>query len=258
MTTTSSHVALSGQSLWLDNITRDLLNNGTLEHYIHDLSITGLASNPTIFDHVVKNSAAYDSAILDGSRRGKSGETVFFDLALNDITRAAVFFDPFTIAQATLMVGYPWRFHLLWPMRFSEEEIDIDALGRELQNDGAKSFVRSWIELMDVIGAKGAELARVGWAIGRNQCISGYTGLMKNPTRPTAFAFSLVRSHHHPMSGALRRTMPLDRTTVFGLWDAMSRRKNFANKIVEAEAEPSGKSASAGRNGVDDHERRRR
>ena len=81
-----------GQSLWLDNITRDLLNNGTLEHYIDDLSITGLTSNPTIFDHAVKNSAAYDSAILDGSRRGKSGEAVFFDLALKDITRAADLF----------------------------------------------------------------------------------------------------------------------------------------------------------------------
>ena len=53
-----------GQSLWLDNITRDLLNNGTLEHYINDLSITGLTSNPTIFDHAVKNSAAYDLRFL--------------------------------------------------------------------------------------------------------------------------------------------------------------------------------------------------
>jgi transaldolase len=83
-----------GQSLWLDNITRDLLNNGTLEHYIKDLSITGLTSNPTIFDHAVKNSGAYDSAILDGTRRGKSGETVFFDLALKDIMRAADLFRP--------------------------------------------------------------------------------------------------------------------------------------------------------------------
>ena len=55
-----------GQSLWLDNITRDLLNNGMLEHYINDFSITGLTSNPTIFDHAVKNSTAYDAAILDG------------------------------------------------------------------------------------------------------------------------------------------------------------------------------------------------
>ena len=83
-----------GQSLWLDNITRDLLNNGTLEHYIKDLSITGLTSNPTIFDRAVKNSGAYDSAILDGTRRGKSGETVFFDLALKDITSAADLFRP--------------------------------------------------------------------------------------------------------------------------------------------------------------------
>jgi transaldolase len=83
-----------GQCLWLDNITRDLLNNGTLEHYIDDLSITGLTSNSTIFDHAVKNSAGYDSEILDGSRRGKSGEAVFFDLALKDITRAADLFRP--------------------------------------------------------------------------------------------------------------------------------------------------------------------
>jgi transaldolase len=83
-----------GQSLWLDNITRDLLDNGTLEHYIKDLSITGLTSNPTIFDHAVKNSGAYDPAILDGTRRGKSAETVFFDLALEDIVRAADLFRP--------------------------------------------------------------------------------------------------------------------------------------------------------------------
>lgn len=83
-----------GQSLWLDNITRDLLNNGTLEHYINNLSITGLTSNPTIFDHAVKNSGAYDAAILEGTRRGNSGETVFFDLALEDIVRAADLFRP--------------------------------------------------------------------------------------------------------------------------------------------------------------------
>jgi transaldolase len=78
-----------GQSLWLDNISRALLNGGTLKHYINDLSITGVTSNPTIFDHAVKNSVAYDSAILEGSRNGKTGETLFFDMALADITRAA-------------------------------------------------------------------------------------------------------------------------------------------------------------------------
>jgi transaldolase len=83
-----------GQSLWLDNITRDLLNNGTLRRYIDDLSVTGLTSNPTIFDHAIKTSGAYDTAIRDASTKGKSGEDLFFDLALEDITRAANLFRP--------------------------------------------------------------------------------------------------------------------------------------------------------------------
>lgn len=83
-----------GQSLWLDNITRDLLDSGTLKRYIADLSITGLTSNPTIFDHAIKNSSSYDAAITEGSRKGKSGESLFFDLALDDITRAADLFRP--------------------------------------------------------------------------------------------------------------------------------------------------------------------
>jgi transaldolase len=83
-----------GQSLWLDNITRDLLNNGTLKRYIDELSITGLTSNPTIFDHAIKNSAAYDAAIVDGLRNSKDGEALFFDLALEDIKRAADLFRP--------------------------------------------------------------------------------------------------------------------------------------------------------------------
>jgi transaldolase len=83
-----------GQSLWLDNITRDLLNNGTLKRYIEDLSVTGLTSNPTIFDHAIKNSSAYDRAILDGLAAGQSDENLFFDLALQDITRAADLFRP--------------------------------------------------------------------------------------------------------------------------------------------------------------------
>jgi transaldolase len=83
-----------GQSLWLDNITRDLLNNGTLERYIRELSVTGLTSNPTIFDHAIKNSSAYDGAIRDGLGAGQSGENLFFHLALEDITRAADLFRP--------------------------------------------------------------------------------------------------------------------------------------------------------------------
>ena len=83
-----------GQSLWLDNITRDLLDSGTLKHYIDDLSVTGLTSNPTIFDHAIKNSAAYDSAISRKSLNKASSEEIFFELALEDLTRAADLFRP--------------------------------------------------------------------------------------------------------------------------------------------------------------------
>src|SRR6266487_237613 len=83
-----------GQSLWLDNITRDLLNSGTLKRYVDDLSVTGLTSNPTIFDHAIKNSTAYDAAIREKLSKGKSGEALFFELALEDITRAADLFRP--------------------------------------------------------------------------------------------------------------------------------------------------------------------
>jgi transaldolase len=83
-----------GQSIWLDNITRDLLTSGTLKRYIDDLSVTGLTSNPTIFDHAIKNSTAYDVAIRAGLANGKSGEALFFDLALEDLTEAADLFRP--------------------------------------------------------------------------------------------------------------------------------------------------------------------
>src|SRR5881409_691844 len=83
-----------GQSLWLDNITRDLLDTGTLKRYIADLSVTGLTSNPTIFDHAIKNSSAYDAAIRKKVKEGKSGEDLFFELALEDLTRAADLFRP--------------------------------------------------------------------------------------------------------------------------------------------------------------------
>jgi transaldolase len=83
-----------GQSLWLDNITRDLLTTGTLKSYIDDLSVTGLTSNPTIFDHAIKNSTAYDAAILRELWQGTTGEELFFELALEDITQAADLFRP--------------------------------------------------------------------------------------------------------------------------------------------------------------------
>src|SRR5712675_2985760 len=83
-----------GQSLWLDNITRDLLNSGTLKRYIDELSVTGLTSNPTIFDHAIKNSTAYDAPIREKLLNSRSGETLFFELALDDITRTADLFRP--------------------------------------------------------------------------------------------------------------------------------------------------------------------
>jgi transaldolase len=83
-----------GQSLWLDNITRDLLNSGTLSRYITELSVTGLTSNPTIFDQAIKSSTSYDAAIREKLAKGESGETLFFDLALEDLTRAADLFRP--------------------------------------------------------------------------------------------------------------------------------------------------------------------
>jgi transaldolase len=83
-----------GQSLWLDNITRELLESGTLARYIDTLAVTGLTSNPTIFDHAIKNSSRYDAAIREKVKKGKSGEELFFELALEDLTRAADLFRP--------------------------------------------------------------------------------------------------------------------------------------------------------------------
>src|SRR5690348_8990547 len=83
-----------GQSIWLDNITRDLLTSGTLQRYIDEFSVTGLTSNPTIFDHAIKNSTAYDAAIVKGLAGSKAGEELFFELALDDLTKAADLFAP--------------------------------------------------------------------------------------------------------------------------------------------------------------------
>jgi hypothetical protein len=83
-----------GQSIWLDNIMRDLLDSDTLEHYIDELSVTGLTSNPTIFNHAIERSTAYDAAIRDRSRTGQTFEALFVELAIEDLTRAADLFRP--------------------------------------------------------------------------------------------------------------------------------------------------------------------
>ncbi len=287
-----------GQSLWLDNITRNLLKTGVLRRYIDELSVTGLTSNPTIFDHAIKNSSDYDSAIKSKLAQGKSGEKLFFELALEDIREAADLFWPVhdrtcgvdgwvslevspllahdtksTIAEAKdlhaqdvasvaslfisrwdvavtgkvpaelnnrlgiavakrtykayrdLLTSPRWMRaynagarpqRLLWAStgtkdpkasdvlyikslaapftvntmpegtlkaladhgevgatlgadggnteeelaRFAKAKIDVDALSRQLQDEGATSFVKSWKDLMDVIGSKSAVLER--------------------------------------------------------------------------------------------------
>jgi transaldolase len=83
-----------GQSLWVDNITRELLNSGMLQRFIDELSVTGLTSNPTIFDHAIRHSATYDDDISRKTSAGKSGDDLFFELALSDLTRAAELFQP--------------------------------------------------------------------------------------------------------------------------------------------------------------------
>ena len=94
-----------GQSLWLDNITRDLIDCGTLKCYIDELSVTGLTSNPTIFDHAIKNSSSYDAAIGKNLDEGVSGENLFFELALEDLTRAADLFRP-TFDRTNVVDGW--------------------------------------------------------------------------------------------------------------------------------------------------------
>ncbi|MGA3000948.1 MAG: transaldolase [Acetobacteraceae bacterium] len=83
-----------GQSLWLDNITRDLLDSGTLQRYIEELSVTGLTSNPTIFDNAISRSSWYDAEIRKQLDAGASGEALFFNLAIQDLSRAADLFLP--------------------------------------------------------------------------------------------------------------------------------------------------------------------
>lgn len=83
-----------GQSIWLDNLTRDMLNSGALKRYIDEFCVTGLTSNPTIFEHAIEKSSAYDAQLQQHAASGKSGEEIFFEVALQDITRAADLFRP--------------------------------------------------------------------------------------------------------------------------------------------------------------------
>jgi transaldolase len=88
------------QSLWLDNITREILNNGTLQRYVTDFAITGLTSNPTIFDEAIGGTSAYDEAIAKKRQAGLSDEALFMELALEDLRSAADIFKPVHAATA--------------------------------------------------------------------------------------------------------------------------------------------------------------
>ena len=90
----TKRLSSAGQSIWLDNITRELLLTGTLEQYIRDLSVTGLTSNPSIFDNALRHGTAYDTSLRASTRPGISHDELFFELALEDITRAADLFRP--------------------------------------------------------------------------------------------------------------------------------------------------------------------
>ena|SRR6185437_15855510 len=98
-----------GQSLWLDNITRDLLNSGTLQRYIAELSVTGLTSNPTIFDHAIKNSPAYDAEIREKLFQGRSGETLFSTSPRRTSGEQLPCFDQSMTKRIVWMGGCLWR-----------------------------------------------------------------------------------------------------------------------------------------------------
>jgi transaldolase len=116
-----------GQSLWLDNITREILDDGTLRRYIDELSITGLTSNPTIFDQAIGGTPAYDQGIRDKANAGQSGEALFVELALEDLRRAADLFRP--IFDATGGVD-GWVSMELSPQLASDTSSSIEAAAR--------------------------------------------------------------------------------------------------------------------------------
>ena len=129
-----------GQSLWLDNITRELLDNGTLQRYIDDFAITGLTSNPTIFDEAIGGSTAYDAGIRDKTQAGLSGEALFVELALEDLRRAADLFRP--IFDATHGVD-GWVSMELSPLLAADTAGSIEAAARiHRQGDRANLFVK--------------------------------------------------------------------------------------------------------------------
>ena len=129
-----------GQSLWLDNITREILDNGTLRGYIDELSVTGLTSNPTIFDQAIGGTGAYDQGIRDKANAGQSGEGLFLELALEDLRRAADLFRP--VFEATAGVD-GWVSMEVSPLLASDTSGSIEAASRiHRQADRPNLFVK--------------------------------------------------------------------------------------------------------------------
>ena len=128
-----------GQSLWLDNITREILDNGTLRRYMDEFSVTGLTSNPTIFDEAIGNTHAYDDGIRDKARAGKSGEALFMELALEDLRRAADLFRP--VFDATDGVD-GWVSMEVSPLLANDTSGSIDAAARIHRASGTAQSVR--------------------------------------------------------------------------------------------------------------------
>ncbi len=116
-----------GQSLWLDNITRELLTSGTLRRYIRDLSVTGLTSNPTIFEKAIKDTPFYDDAIHEKATAGLSGDALFFELAIEDLTQAADLFRP--VHEATGGID-GWVSLEVSPLLAADTSGSIEAAGR--------------------------------------------------------------------------------------------------------------------------------
>ncbi len=129
-----------GQSLWLDNITRTLLDDGTLARYIAEDSITGLTSNPSIFDKAIGQGNAYDAGIREGVQRKQSGEALFIALALDDLRRAAKLFRP--VFDATKHVD-GWVSMEVSPLLVADTQGSI-AAARQIhdQADCANLFVK--------------------------------------------------------------------------------------------------------------------
>jgi transaldolase len=126
-----------GQSIWLDNITRQLLKSGTLKRYIDELSVTGLTSNPTIFDNAISKSKDYDDDIAELVAKGKSGEDVFFELAIDDLSNAAKLFLP-TFERTASVDG--WVSLEVSPLLAYDTEGTIEAAKRLHAKAGCKNL----------------------------------------------------------------------------------------------------------------------